>query len=200
MYTIFKNDTSIILTDDRNLLMMESLFLWKEISQNNRLDEILDMKHSKVYLFDENLDIMWQEFRQHFKIIEAAGGLVQNESGEILFIFRNGIWDLPKGKIEMDESKEEAGLREVEEECGLTSLALGPFIGTTYHIYVEKETQILKVSYWFKMASEQKDLKPQLEEGITDLKWVGEEDLNSIYNNTYPNISLLIDLYKTSFQ
>ncbi len=78
---------------------------------------------------------MWKQFRQHFKIIEASGGIVKNEMGQILFIFRNGIWDLPKGKIEVGERKEEAGLREVEEECGFTSLTLGKFIGTTYHLY-----------------------------------------------------------------
>ena len=200
MYTIFKNDTSIILTDDVNNLTEKDYFTWKEIRQNNRLDGLLDEKQGQLVLFDEDLNAMWKEFGKHFEIIEAAGGIVKNESNEILFILRNGIWDLPKGKIETNESKEETGLREVEEECGFTSLDLGNFIGTTYHTYNEKESQVLKISYWYEMTSDQTDLRPQLEEGITALKWVGKEELNFMYNNTYPNISLLIDMYKASFQ
>jgi 8-oxo-dGTP pyrophosphatase MutT (NUDIX family) len=200
MYTIFKNDTSIILTDDVNLLLKKDLYSWKEVRQHNRLEKLLSMKHAEVYLFDEDLQAMWKEFKQYFKIIEASGGIVKNESGEILFIFRNGIWDLPKGKIEINESREEAGLREVKEECGFRSLKLGDFIGTTYHLYDEKESQILKVSYWYEMTSSQKDLTPQLEEGITALEWMGQADLHQILDNTYPNILRLLEMYQASIQ
>jgi DNA topoisomerase-2 len=34
------------------------------------------------------------------KQILAAGGLVTNAQGEILWIFRRGFWDLPKGKLD----------------------------------------------------------------------------------------------------
>ena len=200
MYTIFKNDTSIILTDDVNMLLKKDHFLWKEVREQNRLEKLLSMKHTEVYLFDKDLQAMWKEFKEYFKIIEASGGIVKNESGEILFIFRNGIWDLPKGKIEINESREEAGLREVEEECGFTSLSLGKFIGTTYHLYDEKESQVLKVSYWYEMTSSQKDLTPQLEEGITALKWVGKADQHQILDNTYPNILRLLEMYQARIQ
>ena len=198
MYTIFKNDSSIILTDDGNMALKKHHFLWKDIQGDKALDDILSINNAEVYLIDDDLDGMWEEFKQKFKIIEASGGIVKNDHDQVLFIFRNGIWDLPKGKIELGEGREEAGLREVEEECGLRSLQLGNFIGTTYHVYEEKEIQILKISYWYKMFSNQKDLTPQLEEGITDLKWVGQSDLNLILNNTYPNISLLLDRYQSS--
>ena len=52
-------------------------------------------------------------------LIEAAGGLVKNENGDYLFIYRNDKWDLPKGKIEKDEKTKVAAVREVEEECGI---------------------------------------------------------------------------------
>ena len=45
-----------------------------------------------------------------FKVVEAAGGVVSNKNGEILFIRRMGKWDLPKGKIEKGESLEQACL------------------------------------------------------------------------------------------
>ncbi len=158
------------------------------------------MSYPKIYLQDVDLEGMWKEFRQNFKIIEASGGIVRNGLGQILFIFRNGIWDLPKGKIEVGESRETAALREVNEECGFTRLSLGNFIGTTYHIYNEIESEVLKVSYWYEMSSDQKELTPQLEEGITALKWVGLNDLDLIIDNTYPNIILLLEMYKASFQ
>ena len=105
------------------------------------MERITSMKMLRYILFDEDLRLCGRNSKQYFEIIEASGGIVKNESGEILFIFRNGIWDLPKGKIEDNESREEAGLREVEEECGFRSLKLGHFIGTTYHLYDEKESQ-----------------------------------------------------------
>ena len=39
----------------------------------------------------------------NYELIDAAGGLVEN-NGNFLWIFRNGIWDLPKGKLEINEN------------------------------------------------------------------------------------------------
>jgi ADP-ribose pyrophosphatase YjhB (NUDIX family) len=52
------------------------------------------------------------------KIVMAAGGLVENEHGEILLIYRKKHWDLPKGKLDAGETLEECAVREVEEETG----------------------------------------------------------------------------------
>ena len=41
-----------------------------------------------------------------------------------LLIYRRGKWDLPKGKLDYEESPEQAGVREVEEECGIGQLKL----------------------------------------------------------------------------
>ena len=59
------------------------------------------------------------DFKEFFKIIYAAGGLVENKNEEYLFIHRLDKWDLPKGKVEKDENYDEAAIREVEEECGI---------------------------------------------------------------------------------
>ena len=69
-------------------------------------------------------------------MVEAAGGLVFNKDGDILMIFRNGKWDLPKGKLEIGESIEECAIREVEEECGISGLIIEKKIKDTYNIYV----------------------------------------------------------------
>ncbi|MCA0932252.1 NUDIX domain-containing protein [Lutimonas saemankumensis] len=200
MYTIFKNETLIILTDQLNISDKGFRFNWEELTTKEALLSLISEGLDKIVFYHSDLKFMWQEFRNKFKIIEASGGIVKNQKHEILFIFRNDKWDLPKGKIESGESRAEAASREVEEECGFTRLKTGEFVGTTYHLYSEKNEEILKVSFWYEMFSDQSDLTPQLEEGITELKWVKEQDFSSVLDNTYPNISLLMDMYVASNQ
>lgn len=122
-------------------------------------------------------------------LIEAAGGLVVNERNEYLAIFRNGKWDLPKGKLEVNEKVREAAVREVEEECGIKVNKSGKKICKTYHVYDMKNEVVLKKTHWYKMKSEGQDkLKPQKEEGITKVRWFKKERLNTICKNTYPSI------------
>jgi 8-oxo-dGTP pyrophosphatase MutT (NUDIX family) len=122
-------------------------------------------------------------------LIEAAGGLVTNQNGEHLFIYRNGKWDLPKGKIEKKEKTRIAAVREVEEECGIKVTKLEEKICKTYHTYIYKGEVVLKKTHWFKMRYKgNAKLVPQLEEGITDVKWFKNEDVPTIINNTFPSI------------
>ena len=82
------------------------------------------MQKYKVYINNEVkiVEENWQDFCSKFIMVEASGGLVFNKDGDILMIFRNGKWDLPKGKLEIGESVEECAIREVEEECGIVGL------------------------------------------------------------------------------
>ena len=129
------------------------------------------------------------------KII-AAGGVVSNEEGKILFMFRRGKWDLPKGKLDEGETIEECAVREVEEETGLRDVRLGELIGVTHHRYTERDKQIDKETHWFVMkVSGQQNLVPQTEEDINELKWVGENELGVYLNNTYNNIIEIVDKY-----
>ena len=77
-------------------------------------------------------------------MIEAAGGLVYNSDKKALMIFRNGKWDLPKGKIELGELIEECAIREVEEECGIYDLQIENKLIDTYHTYVLNSIKVLK--------------------------------------------------------
>ena len=123
------------------------------------------------------------------RIVRAAGGLIQNERGEILFMYRRNKWDLPKGKIDGGESPEECALREVKEETGIGDADLKEFLLITHHMYEENGINILKETHWFRMfAAGDQELIPQLEEDITELRWVKESGFPEIINNTYPNI------------
>ncbi|MCD6543759.1 MAG: NUDIX domain-containing protein [Flavobacteriaceae bacterium] len=192
MYTIFKNECTIILTDSLKFKDDFDFFYWKNFDVNIFLQECITSNPSTVYLYHSDLEFLWKQFQKKFKIIEAAGGVVFNKKKELLFIFRNGKWDLPKGKVEKGESIQESALREVQEECGIVDLNLKEFIMETYHIYDEKNNQILKKSHWFKMKSDENSLIPQLEEGITKAEWKDNIEIQNALSNTYPNIKLLI--------
>jgi len=123
-------------------------------------------------------------------MVEASGGLVFNKDGDILMIFRNGKWDLPKGKLEMGESVEECAIREVEEECGVSGIIIENKIKDTYHTYVLEGENILKKTYWYKMKTDYSaKLVPQIEEGITKVSWVDKDQISKKLKNSYGNIS-----------
>ncbi|PKD45294.1 NUDIX hydrolase [Rhodohalobacter barkolensis] len=131
------------------------------------------------------------------EIIEAAGGVLFNDEKSpptILLIKRNGIWDLPKGKLEEGESIEECAVREVAEEVGVPLPRIREFLCETYHEYEVNGEKIGKKTYWFSMQSTQTDsLTPQKEEGITELKWVeGTEALDRV---GYQNLVKVIQEY-----
>lgn len=128
-------------------------------------------------------------------MIKAAGGLVSNEENKYLFIFRNGKWDLPKGKLDKGENTGVAAVREVHEECGIHIDSLGEKICNTYHVYEMNGEQILKKTTWYQMRSyKQGKLIPQLEEGITDVRWLAAGDFMMVRQNTYPLIRDLLNI------
>lgn len=130
-----------------------------------------------------------KEVEKSTLLIKAAGGLVMNEKGAYLFIFRHEKWDLPKGKIEKNERIKEAAVREVEEECGIKVARLDEMLTKTWHAYINKGEVVLKKTYWYKMTCRgQNKLKPQKEEGITAVKWFEKDQTEAILNNTFPLI------------
>ncbi len=126
--------------------------------------------------------------------VEAAGGMVLNEKGEVLMIFRRGSWDLPKGKIDPNESVETAAIREVREETGLTDLKIYLKLQITYHTYNIDNVTIIKPTHWFKMmhASNQ-SLVPQTEEDITEITWMSKKQVEGIIDQTYSSIKELLE-------
>jgi 8-oxo-dGTP pyrophosphatase MutT (NUDIX family) len=134
------------------------------------------------------------------KKIIAAGGLVKNDKGELLMIFRRGKWDLPKGKLDEGEKIEDCAVREVKEETGLKNVSLVKFTGLTYHEYFDKHINedIIKETHWFEMyAPSNQKLIPQKEESIERIEWMNEKNLRQKLNNTYPNIIEIIEKFKS---
>ncbi len=138
-------------------------------------------------------------FFQKFRFIEAAGGLVQHEN-KYLFIKRNGLWDIPKGKIEKNENAKETAIREIKEECGLTGdLFIRKKLTDTYHTYEFHNKSILKKTHWYFLEYiGDNSTKPQLEEGITEIIWTTREDFSTIQSNTYPSIMDVLSTFENS--
>ena len=127
-----------------------------------------------------------------FKFMQAAGGLVEKE-GKYLFIKRNGLWDIPKGKLEKGESIEEGAVREVEEETGVKGLTITKPLPTTYHIFKRNRRYKIKITYWFEMyTSYDGELLPEASEGITKVKWLGKKKQAKALKNSYANIRELL--------
>lgn len=144
-------------------------------------------------IYNGDIQELWKSFRKHFKYIEAAGGLVHNITGQILFIYRLGKWDLPKGKIEKGENPETAAIREVEEECGISDLKVIKRMKISYHIY-HYEKYILKAVHWYEMYTEDTTpLIPQKEENILKAVWKNPQEIAEALENTYNSIQTLFN-------
>ena len=91
-------------------------------------------------------------------------------------------------------------MREVEEECGIFDLELKDFINSTYHIYTERNgDKVLKTTYWFEMFYNGTGTpKPQIEEGINEVGWKTDEEIESeILPSTFQNIKLILNDFKS---
>ena len=139
-----------------------------------------------IHLGKQRFTDILKELKKQFYYIEAAGGFIQKEQ-EYLFIHRHGRWDLPKGKLEKEETTEQAAVRECEEECAVKNLTILKPLSSTFHIYTYKDAYALKQSYWYYMRTDYtKKLIPQLEESIDDVRWFGKQEIEKIIlSDTY---------------
>jgi hypothetical protein len=189
-YRIYINEKVVLLTES----------VPKDVESYEKIDaEVFDLKilytwilnHKKKHfcVLCKDAKAFLKTVAKNITLIEAAGGLVKNENGGYLFIYRNDKWDLPKGKVEKEEKVKEAAVREVEEECGIKVSKLNDKICKTYHAYIYKGEVVLKKTHWFNMRCKgQLKLKPQKEEGITDVRWFKRGHIDPVIANTFPSI------------
>ena len=191
MYKVFINNLSIILTSKNKSLTQENSFLLSSITLNEILKKV--RKHKKIFLYHPKKSELLKVFKSKIKVIFASGGIVKNDNNQILFIYRRGKWDLPKGKAEKGESIRETAVREVIEETGIEKLKIEKYFSNTFHIIRNNKKYFLKETSWFLMSSNFKGkLKPQLNEGIKSVKWKTFDDAKKIKKKTYGNISIIL--------
>jgi len=133
------------------------------------------------------------------KQIIAAGGLVTNPQGEILWIFRRGFWDLPKGKLDEGETIQTCAIREVQEETGIHHIKLHDLLKFTNHTYFDKylQEEVVKRTYWFHMTIDTLQAgKPQTSEDIEKIQWHSLSTAKDCLEQTYPTIIEVIEAYR----
>lgn len=194
---IFSGEKAIYLTDNLSDKLKERsadddvIFYDTHQTMNavSLVENLKDGKKTEAIIAAKDFEAAKKELFNQFELIEAAGGVVQNDDKDILFIFRRGKWDLPKGKMEHGESEELCAEREIEEETGVKGLKLKKKIGETYHIYREKEIDLLKTSHWFYfLCPGAQEPAPQEEEDITEAKWIKTKHIKEPMDNTYESI------------
>lgn len=195
-YAIFNKSNKILITKtpdiDKQGFNGEIINCTSEVLKNTNFDEYFDERCTTCLLLaceQISIEEVFIALTKRYYFVLAAGGIVQNEKGEILFMFRNGNWDLPKGHWEKGESLEYTAKREVIEECGINELELGQFLCFSYHTYTMFHRPELKRISWYLMhCSSSEQLSPQIEEGIEKLCWVSREELDTVLSQSYPNI------------
>lgn len=193
MYTIYVGDKPIILTTKIEKETDFKSFLLKTVNIGKVIKLLNTTELKEVRLIHDNPDKLLKHFLKLLPNVIAGGGKVYNTNNEILFIYRNKKWDLPKGKTEGKESIEETAIREVEEETGVNGLKITKTLPITYHIFKRNGKHKIKVTHWFEMKTEFKGkLFPQIKEGITEVKWLNHKESLKALENSYANIKLLV--------
>ena len=196
MYKVFFNDSTIQIGAEskkssyNNITQVvdcdNTVFVRELVSKIESAERVLDF-----VILNKDYGKLWNTFKSQLTEIPAAGGLVMKNDHSLLFIKRLGVWDLPKGKIEKNETPERAAIREVEEECGVTGLKIIKPLDSTFHMYRSPylnfaDNLVLKETKWFLMNCEDdQSLVPQVEENIEEVRWFAIDELDKVMANTY---------------
>lgn len=194
MYKVFVNDKPLFLTNEISKETDFQLFLLESVDIVQLIVKIFQNKIQKAYLYYPDEKEIMKTLKSKIPVSKAGGGLVYNKQGEVLFIFRNGKWDLPKGGTEKWEQIEETAMREVEEETGVNNLKITKKLQKTYHIFKRNGVYRLKITHWFEMTSDFEGIPVgQIEEGIEKAVWLHPNEIPEVLKKSYENIKLLFE-------
>jgi 8-oxo-dGTP pyrophosphatase MutT (NUDIX family) len=194
MYKVFFKDRTVYFGDDFSKSFGRNNGLFYKYNNLQELTELIYVFNSltrinKLFIIHNDILTLFDEFKACFNYIEAAGGVVLRPDGKFLVMKRDGLWDLPKGKLEIGESSEVAALREVTEETGLEDLRIIKPVLSTFHTYQATKEMILKKTKWYEMFYDgDADPVPEKAENITEIQWVKPGMTDFIRKNTYPSV------------
>jgi ADP-ribose pyrophosphatase YjhB (NUDIX family) len=193
MYRIFLDGRFFTISNDEEQCFKSVNGIGTRIDKPENINELFDFfEQSPVlefYVYTESPETVFACLRDNNRYICAAGGVVSNANKEILLIHRLGYWDLPKGKIEENETETIAACREIEEECGISGLEIVEKIMDTYHVYRMDNKRVIKRTAWFKVYYPgNQQLKPQKEEDIDKAVWIPENEVNKYVPEMYASL------------
>ncbi len=188
MYKVFFNERLIFINSEQDFSEKNI-----EITQKTKIHSLLFQffeSDKDLFIFSDSPELILDWLKEELNYLEAAGGIVENEEEEILFIYRLEYWDLPKGKIEKKESSEEAAYREIKEECGIKSHQIKNHLTNTYHIYSMNGKMYLKKTFWYYFLIQDSNEKtiPQAEENIELVSWLSFEEIQLALLESYGSI------------
>ena len=194
MYKVFINDKPLFLTNEVAKETDFQLFLLESVDIEQLIIKMFNNKINKAYLYHPDEKEILNKVKEKIPVKKAGGGLVYNKKGEVLFIFRNGKWDLPKGGCDKGEEIEDCSIREVEEETGVNDLKITKKLQKTYHVFKRNGVYRLKITHWFEMTTTFEGIPvPQENEGIEKVAWLNQEQIKEALTNSYENIKLLFE-------
>ena len=178
-----KDDVLVTHADETYIKQCLDAFSKKKVRKLDSVTFLVDNRRATV-----------DAVKQQYKILRAAGGVVKKEN-KVLLIYRLGKWDLPKGKLEGKEKPLAGGVREVVEECNVQVVAHQK-ICHTWHTYNRNRKKILKKTYWFAMdCTDDSAMRGQLEEDITDVRWMTRDEARQALYNSYFSIRYVLRRY-----
>ena len=197
-YKIYINESPLILTQTSDLAdetefersLIHAVYRGKPKMLMNYIELLEKNKHHEgIIIQADNVAKLWADFKSLYQYIKAGGGLVINQFGKVLLIFRRGVWDLPKGKQDPGETLAQTALREVREETGLSDLKIIEKLNNGYHCYLMSKQRTLKRTRWYLMQTQTPgQLVLQKEEGIQDAAWFDPREVPKLNIPMYNNI------------
>jgi ADP-ribose pyrophosphatase YjhB (NUDIX family) len=195
MYKVFVNDAPLVLTNKLSETVNGEYFPLNGTAINTAIDALAKKKLPAAYIYHPNHEEILKKFTKKIPLEVAAGGVVTNKEGKVLFIYRNDKWDLPKGRLDKGETLEECAIREVAEETGVEGLKIENYLKTTYHVFKKRGKYMLKEVHWYAMKTSYKGkLVGQKSENIEKVKWKGPHKIKKALENSYTNIKSLFEV------
>jgi 8-oxo-dGTP pyrophosphatase MutT (NUDIX family) len=197
-YSIYFGDREVVVAD----ALPDARYASFEVDSNQSISLAKLIKNVETYkcvaIIAPDPKAVFEQLSTLFVRVDAAGGVVRNENGELLMIYLRDRWDLPKGHVEKGESDADAALREVSEETGVNAELLSSVpLAETWHAYDTYGRWELKRTSWWQMKAVGGELRPQGEEGIALVEWCSEDSLEERLKNSYPTIRRVIQtLYR----
>ena len=196
MYKVFFKDSCFFLTEQTNFNRETTFSLNHRDSRTTREFILQLLDHPGPFtaaIFHDDVEELFSVFKSCFTCVQAAGGVVRQD-GCLLVIKRLGMYDLPKGHRESDETIEQCAVREVEEECGLKEVQITAPIDSTLHIYPRDNQWHLKKTYWYVMSCPpHSEPTPQTEEDIEEVFWLPISGIDSILPETYASLRSIFE-------
>ena len=205
-YLPVESDGSVIVSfGERELLFTSHLPEgWFEVPYVNE-DSISRAKvmnfldtYKRVAITSDDSLLTFLKFASQMVWVEAAGGVVENASGDVVMIRRNERWDLPKGHREEGEEFRVCAAREAEEETGVKVNEVREMLTSTLHGYNLYGKWELKLTVWYAMRGDSSALVPQQEEGIICAEWIEQEQIREKIKTSFPTIRKVFDAFLSS--